>query len=390
MADFAAEVRRLMQERGMSLRKLGKAANYDPSYLSKVLNGQKPCGAQLAERLDDVLGAGGKIRTAAATAFNGSLPPADRDRLDWSSRHPGHADALAADALAGVLAAQRLLEDRVGAAPMLAAVSAQVGAAEAIAADAPAAVRSRLLDIAAQYGSFLGWLNEATEHLPQAVQAYDRSLGQAAEVGDASLVSEMLSMKGHVAWARRDPAEVVRLSQAAQRDPAAHPGQHAISAMQEARALAVLGDTAEVGRKLADADRAALAAERRADDRPPWLYYHSDGFFEVQRGRAWLHLGERHPAFNRKAVDALTAGIEQLDETASGSEWAASYRLHLARAYMQAGDAEQAAAVALDVARRARSLPSAPLLVAARGLYREMRRRWPGYRPVADLGSALR
>ncbi len=42
MADFAAEVRRLMTERGMSLRGLAKAANYDPSYLSKVLSGHKP------------------------------------------------------------------------------------------------------------------------------------------------------------------------------------------------------------------------------------------------------------------------------------------------------------------------------------------------------------
>jgi hypothetical protein len=32
MADFAAEVRRLMTERGMSLRGLAKASNYDPSY----------------------------------------------------------------------------------------------------------------------------------------------------------------------------------------------------------------------------------------------------------------------------------------------------------------------------------------------------------------------
>ena len=39
MAEFAAEVRRLMTERGMSLRGLAKAASYDPYYLSKVLSG---------------------------------------------------------------------------------------------------------------------------------------------------------------------------------------------------------------------------------------------------------------------------------------------------------------------------------------------------------------
>ena len=65
MADFAAEVRRLMTERGMSLRGLAKAANYDPSYLSKVLSGHKPSSPYLAARLDDALGADGTIRDAA-------------------------------------------------------------------------------------------------------------------------------------------------------------------------------------------------------------------------------------------------------------------------------------------------------------------------------------
>lgn len=64
MAEFAAEVRRLMAERGMSLRGLAKAASYDPSYLSKVLSGHKPSSPYLAARLDDVLGAGGAIRDA--------------------------------------------------------------------------------------------------------------------------------------------------------------------------------------------------------------------------------------------------------------------------------------------------------------------------------------
>ena len=65
MAEFAAEIRRLMTERGMSLRGLAKAANYDPSYLSKVLSGHKPSSPYLAARLDDALSAGGTIRDAA-------------------------------------------------------------------------------------------------------------------------------------------------------------------------------------------------------------------------------------------------------------------------------------------------------------------------------------
>ncbi len=74
MAEFAAEVRRLMAERGMSLRGLAKAASYDASYLSKVLSGHKPSSPYLAARLDDALGAGGSIRDAA------QQPPPRRER----------------------------------------------------------------------------------------------------------------------------------------------------------------------------------------------------------------------------------------------------------------------------------------------------------------------
>ncbi len=65
MTDFAGEVRRFQSERGMSLRRLAREVSYDPSYLSKVLSGQKPYSPFLAARLDDALGAGGLIRDAA-------------------------------------------------------------------------------------------------------------------------------------------------------------------------------------------------------------------------------------------------------------------------------------------------------------------------------------
>jgi transcriptional regulator with XRE-family HTH domain len=86
MADFAAEVRRLMTERGMSLRRLAKASNYDPSYLSKVLSGHKPSSPFLAARLDDALGAGGTIRDAAQEP-----PPRRAAKASAPERKPSRA-----------------------------------------------------------------------------------------------------------------------------------------------------------------------------------------------------------------------------------------------------------------------------------------------------------
>ncbi len=392
MTAFGDELRRLLTERGMSLNELARRSNYDSGYLSKVARGHKRPNRELAERLNEVLdGDGALIKLAGGgPLFNGHLSPDDRERLALAAGKPSRVDSQVVDALAAVLAAQRLLEDRIGSAPMLVPARAQSAVTEAMARESPADLRSRVLDIAAQYGYFLGWLHENTGKLAAAERLYDAALGQAAEVGNLNLTSELISMKGRIAWQRGEPGEVVRLSEAAQRDTAAFPGQHAISAMQEARAHAVLGDARAVGRKLTDADEANGRAAEDYGNRPPWLYYHSPGFFTVQRGRAWLHLGSHDPAYNRKAIETLTAGIRALDATARQSEWGASYLLHLASAHMQAGDVDQACAAAGEAAASARQMGSASLLARLRRLHTRMARRWSGHPDVTLLGESLR
>lgn len=71
MGDFAAEVRRFMKARGMSLRETARAAGYsDHTLLSKVLNGHKAITPYLAACLDDALAADGVIAAAARVAAN--------------------------------------------------------------------------------------------------------------------------------------------------------------------------------------------------------------------------------------------------------------------------------------------------------------------------------
>jgi len=93
MADFAAVVRRFMQARGLSLRALARSASYDPSYLSKVLSGQKPVTPYLGACLDDALGAGGEIREAARELAARPASP---------GRQPGRAPSRVVEALQAV------------------------------------------------------------------------------------------------------------------------------------------------------------------------------------------------------------------------------------------------------------------------------------------------
>ncbi len=62
-------------------------------------------------------------------------------------------------ALATVLAAQRRLEDSVGSAVVIPAVDAQVAEIERMVIDACGDVRPSLLNVAAQWSQFAGWLH---------------------------------------------------------------------------------------------------------------------------------------------------------------------------------------------------------------------------------------
>jgi transcriptional regulator with XRE-family HTH domain len=104
LADFADEVRLLMAERGMSLRGLARAASYDPSHLSKVLNGRKPYSPYIAARLDEALDAGGKIKQAALERPARSARPGKQASAPegFSRRKSRVAEALQTAASGGV------------------------------------------------------------------------------------------------------------------------------------------------------------------------------------------------------------------------------------------------------------------------------------------------
>jgi transcriptional regulator with XRE-family HTH domain len=68
---FGDELRRLREERGLSLKKFAQLVHYDPGYLSKIENGLKPPTGTLAKACDEALNTGGILSTlvpAAATS----------------------------------------------------------------------------------------------------------------------------------------------------------------------------------------------------------------------------------------------------------------------------------------------------------------------------------
>src|SRR6266567_445448 len=63
--DFGCELRALLEERGLSLREAARLVPCDAGYLSRLAHGARRPSAAMAARLDQVLGAGGRLTGCA-------------------------------------------------------------------------------------------------------------------------------------------------------------------------------------------------------------------------------------------------------------------------------------------------------------------------------------
>lgn len=66
MSEFTDELCRLMTARGVGVRELARRVPCNPGYVSQLRNGRKRPSAQIAERLDAVLEAGGRLVATAS------------------------------------------------------------------------------------------------------------------------------------------------------------------------------------------------------------------------------------------------------------------------------------------------------------------------------------
>jgi transcriptional regulator with XRE-family HTH domain len=386
VTSFGAEIRRLMAERGVGLRALARQVQYDPGYLSKVVNGRKAVSVELARRLDAALNAGGVLAAfAAAPGLNGAFTGDDEERLVLAARQPKRLDRGVVVSLAAVLAAQRRLEDQVGSAAMLKPVAAQLAVVSNLAGEARAPLRGEVLGVAGQYAQFAGWLNANTERLADAGKWYDRALAWAAESGDANMTSTALNMKGHVAWLAGKVGPMIGLSQAAQNGKAISAGVRALAVQQEARGHALAGDGDEADRKLDEAARLTEYAAVHREDEPPWIYFFSPDYLALQRGLAYVFL--RRYAH---AIESLSAGLADMPLEVRQSEWVGWYLVRLASAHAHAGDVEQACSVAAEVLLIVSQTGSPRLRAQLTRLQARLATQWPDVPAVTELGDRLR
>jgi tetratricopeptide (TPR) repeat protein len=292
--------------------------------------------------------------------------------------------------LSTILGGQRAIEDSVGSAPLLSPVTAQLMTLTPMVIEARGPGRRGIVDVAAQWAQFAGWLCANTGAHDQARDWLDRAAEWSAESDNASLSANVLSYKGHLAWETRAVGPLIGLSQTAQRIQGSYPGQRAYDAGQEARGHAMAGDASAADRKLAEAAELWLRAADYPDGPPPWSYYYSPAFASLQRGIVQRLLGRDNACRARQAVDDLTAGLSGLPDDMRFAEWAADYHYHLAIAYIHADEPESACAATLDAAFIAHATESTRATSRVLRLRDRITRKWPMRATTVALTDQLR
>ncbi|KAB1930750.1 helix-turn-helix transcriptional regulator [Micromonospora sp. ALFpr18c] len=328
---FPTELRRLREARGLSLRQLAAAVNHGKSLIHQLEAGQTKPTVDVTVRLDDALHANGVLAALVVEAPQGG------DRLAYVRAHQGRADRATAEALAGLLAGYRRLEDAIGSGPIMRPVRDHLGTVTSLLRDAPDDVRPRMVDLAGQWAQFAGWLSIARGEERAATVWNARALQWASEAGNADLVATVVSFQGYQAECRRDLPTMIRLSRESRRDHTVTAALRAYCAGQEARGLAMAGaeSTAVLGCLSEASDLSAQAAEEPLS---PWGYWYTPSFFAIQQGSVLRHLGATDSRANDRALGLLMAGVAGVNEEANGAEWHGHNLIHLAVAQAQAGD----------------------------------------------------
>jgi tetratricopeptide (TPR) repeat protein len=318
MSDFADLARRALRDSGYSMKAAARAINYDPAYLSRVLNGKQVPSEKLAQSLDNLVGAGGAL---AGVVLNSD----DQSRVSRSTAQPSRLDAGTVDALAGVLAAYRRLDDTVRPESVIPATMAQMKEVTQLLKNARGPHRDRLAEVASEFVQFAGWMLAQVREDAEAVRLLNDALELADEIGSGTLAAQALNFKGYIARQQGRPQAIARWFAAAAHTPGAHPAQRIGDILQAAAGMAQLGEKDQALRMVEEAER--LTDKAAALPPPSTAYWLTPVFNRINLGLCTLALGRYSDA-----ADHLSSGLAQLPEELKNAPWTWEHREALRKA----------------------------------------------------------
>ncbi|MDA1359748.1 helix-turn-helix transcriptional regulator [Glycomyces luteolus] len=224
--------------------------------------------------------------------------------------------------------------------------------------------RQEVLKLGSRYAESAAWLHEDTANMRRAENWTRQALEWATEAGDQAMVSWAMFRRSQQATTRRNAAQTISLSKAAQRNEErlADPARAAIQ-QQEAQGYALEGNERECHKRLDDAHEFAASPDTKRDGRTGHGDFCTPTYIEVQRAKCWLTLGRPE-----LAVPIFEHAVAQVPDVYHRDRGQA--QVLLARAYAGVGQYDAAAARVASALQIARGSGSSRMLIDAVALAR--------------------
>ncbi|MFI2713671.1 helix-turn-helix domain-containing protein [Micromonospora sp. NPDC018662] len=389
-SPFAVRLKTLLSERGISYRTLAARTYYSKSYLHDLACGRKSPNLAAAQRLDSALEAGGALVALVGTSAKGAQStgafdahgrrpdverladllvtetPTEENAIElahqWLIADPPQRLELDAGRRVGDSTVERVrqrvrqlrrLDDHLGGAETYALVTVELGETVALLRQGShsESVGCDLLVVIADLCQLAGFVAEDSGRIAEARHYHLAGMRAAHAGGDTAGAANCLSSLSYLEANVGDRRAAVTLARSAYAG-----GRHAAEATGRALLLErVAWAYARVG-EASLAERALGSVEEIYPDHgpveaQPWAYWLTRDEVEIMAGRVWTELGRPLRAVPILERVIVRYGDDSPRETALYTTW-------LAKALLQAGEAEQAALTAgraLGFARRARS-----------------------------------
>lgn len=343
---FPQVLRRLRNERGLTLRELARLVHHSKSLLHELENGTRQPSVETAQALDTALDAGGELarmvtvdtggmRRRDFVAAAGVAVALPHQRLTFGRR-------VGADLPAQLVtrtARLRRLDDFLGGADTHRLYAAEVDSTKALIRDGSYTEKTgrALLAVLAEQAQLAGWaafdagLHDDADHL------YRMSLAAAEDANDTALAGNAWAFIAYERLGRGQSGIDEAVAAVDTAGPAVTPGVRALLHCRRAWAHAVTGQAQDAETHLA----LAATALTEHDDRPEpdWVYWVDRSEVEIMTGRCWTVL--RRPM---RAITVLEQVLAAYDDTHARDK--ALYLSWLADAYLDAHEVEQACATA--------------------------------------------
>ncbi|MFM9443540.1 hypothetical protein [Streptomyces acidiscabies] len=206
----------------------------------------------------------------------------------------------------------------------------------------PEAISRQLQLLAGEAAEHCGWLYYDAGDQGRARRYWGEALTTATVLGDDNLAILVLASLSMQASYEGRPRDGVNLARAAQ-ERAARGGALVLRSLlvsREARALSLMGDHTTAKKRLADSMRLVERGERGRPS-PAWAAFHGHAELDYAQGLFYAEAGKPHAS-----AQFLRAALDHQDRAYGRNR--ALYRLTLARSLAHAGEADEAAAHAVE------------------------------------------